>query len=300
MKSVINNKNDVLDKLSTKQLSKVLPMKGDIFFVQDSTNEISSHRIIRQGQSLTWNLNPEIIHAGIALDSENTIEMSNSGINHYSFNNIHGQKVILFRCIDQNLSDLAADLAYNIEGSYLAESYQGLKPSENIRYSFMKAIISAFNSFYQMNNYQKNELEKLVKNFDLPNALYCSELVVLLFSMSHLILEKSNQAPKVPINFNLHYTNPSQLYNHLSQESSDWERIDLQVKREGNKSYLFKDLNVQDNKNSMKIISTAQLLTNNSGLFSKSVANDSKLATKGANDELFNQANKNPSYSMTP
>src|SRR5579872_2966764 len=122
---------------STKQQLLSFPLKkGDVFFVQDSTGQTLTHSIIRKGQRLFRNNYPEMVHAGIVLDAQNTIEMGGSGMGRFNFNHIKGEKVIVFRYKDQRVSDLVADLAYNMERSYLAERYPDLASKGSIKYAF--------------------------------------------------------------------------------------------------------------------------------------------------------------------
>jgi hypothetical protein len=217
----INNSSNLLKKSS-------LPLeKGDVFFVFDNQGDTLSHSIIRRGQQLTGNSHAEIVHVGIALDSKNLVEMSGSGIVHSAPEDIHGQKVIIFRFKDKKVTDLAADLAYDMEATYLSKHYPQLNASPlNIHYGFISAALSCVNHSPEMNSHQQEELEQLVNTFDFQNTLYCSEFVVLLFAMSKLILEKSEKAPDSPLECDLHSTNPSQLYEHLLTHLG-YERIEI-------------------------------------------------------------------------
>lgn len=217
--------------------------KGDVFIVQDSNGETNTHWFISKGQRLFRNDRPEMVHAGIMLDNENTIEAAGGGLSHFRLTDIHGQKVIVFRCKDQRVSDLAADLAYNMERNYLAEQYPQLavSNSENIKYALLRAAQSGYSANRsETSRQQLTELETLINSFDfknnraIENKLFCSELIVLIFSMSQLILNdgKHNSAERMPMECSLHSTNPSQLHEYLRRQPDLWNRMELQLKRQ--------------------------------------------------------------------
>lgn len=232
---------DESQKSSSYQGTTLSLQKGDVFIVQDNKGETTTHIAIKAGLQAAGNTHPSMVHAGIMLDAQNTIEMSGNGIGHFTLNDMHGQKIIIFRFKDQAINDLAADLAYNMEGLSLAKDYPKLAGNNppHIEYALTRAMKSAFNGMVEITEQQRQELISLIDNFNfqddgaIKNSLFCSEFVVLLFAMSRLILTNSQQTSTTPMACNLHFTNPSQLYDHLCQQPG-WERIEFQVIRHGN------------------------------------------------------------------
>ncbi len=217
--------------------------KGDVFFVKDVKGHTLTHSIIRSGLFFSGNRFPSIVHAGILLDPSTTIESSgNGGIGHFTPGDIKGDEVFIFRCKDKEASDLAADLAYNIEHSLAKNEFEedqknALEPdsavyekAKDIKYGLSKAIKGAFYGYAEMNQQQQNELNELVEKMDFnkiaKKGLYCSEFVALVYAMSELILRNSNASPRnLSMDCKPEHMNPSELYKHLS-ENNGWEVVD--------------------------------------------------------------------------
>lgn len=257
------------DHIKMIQSDNSILQKGDVFFVQDSHGETYSHILIKFAQWITHNTHPSIVHAGIAIDSRKTIEMCGSGIGQFTIDDIHGQSLIIFRSKDKEISDFAADLAGNLVSSDFEKDDPLLKVSrKKIDYSFWKAMLSVLNYSYEISRSQKEEIDKLINDFKFSNKMFCTELVTLLIAISRRILTNDKES-KQP---NLHYTNPSQLYEYLSCDPA-WERIEMKVIRNGKNVRLASSTTCENDKDYENKVICKKLLPNLS-LFCQTAAND--------------------------
>lgn len=221
--------------------------RGDVFFVKDSKGKTFPHYVIHAGLKVLGNSNPSIVHAGIVINQNTTVELVGEGIRHFRPSDIDGEEVIILRFNDKSVSALAADLAYNFERTLVQARLDELQQKvtspdtsrqagdlKAISYAHVNAFISAMNKKCGMNPKQKNMLINLTKDFNLDkieNTLYCSQFVVLVYAMAYQILrdDANNTPPNQPLDCNLLYTNPSVLYDYLCQQTNNWEQISLKI-----------------------------------------------------------------------
>lgn len=173
-----------------------------------------SRPVIQWLQGLSGHHNSQFVHAGIIVSNDSLVEMSGQGIKLEKISeDLAGKTIVRFRCQDEEVAKLAADLAINLEKSLIKEQYPSLEANqEKIAYNYLDAAKALFThpptSKEEHAELYKNLLE-MADTMEIPRKMFCSQFVVYVFALSHLLLMKSN-AMSLPLT-----TNPSVLHDYL-------------------------------------------------------------------------------------
>lgn len=246
-----------------KEYSKFTFEPGDIFVVCDPEESTFSHKLITLGQEITNHANPTYVHAGLAVSKNHIVEMSNDkGMALAEITKgLDGQRISVFRCKDKELALLARDLAANMEGSEIINQFNTLDTGKKTNYSLLKAVGSLNSSMSPIGQEGKEQSIKLANDFQFPDRLFCSEMVVMLYALADVILNNRQKTFDIESNIN-----PSVLYEYLTTRAKDnFEEIKITF----NSTEYLKSLatdKIQGTRDSLKysINETIQKITDNS------------------------------------
>lgn len=191
---------------------------GDIFLVSNPKESKPAHFFVKLGQRVTGNRNSEYFHAGLAVSKKNLVEMGNEEGMHLSeASSLDGSTLAVFRCKNKEIAQLAADLAANVESSLITDEYKGLKTEkEKVNYAMWKAISSVISNAAEISEQGKMNANLLTQNFEFPTNMFCSEMVVIFYTLAANILGDDNKYFNVESEIN-----PSVLYRFLTTRGKD-------------------------------------------------------------------------------
>ena len=186
-----------------------------------------SRPVIQWLQNLFGHPNSQFVHAGIIVSNDSLIEMSGPGIKLEKISeDLAGKTILRFRCQDKEVADLAADLAINLENTLIKEHYPSLVGNqEKIAYNYLDAAKALFTRPPASKEEHAKlyiKLLELANTMEIPQKMFCSQLVVYVFALSHLLLMKPN-AMALPLT-----TDPSELHDYLIHHPGyEHETIDV-------------------------------------------------------------------------
>src|SRR3990167_11552440 len=156
-----------------------------------------SHPVIQWLQGLSGHHNSQFVHAGIIVSKDMLVEMSGLGIKIEKISeSLAGKIIVRFRCQDEEVAKLAADLAINLEQSLINEQYPSLASNqEKIAYNYLEAARGLFThppTSKEEHAALYKKLLKIADTMEIPRKMFCSQFVVYVFSLSHLLLMKPN------------------------------------------------------------------------------------------------------------
>lgn len=191
-------------------------VKGDIFFSVNHGGII--HNLISLGETIEKllmkkpadNNSTQFVHAGIVISPDLIVELGGHGIELNSADKIKIDHSVIFRCRNPEITELAADLGYNL--------FEAGKS-----YAYKKAVSSVFKSNKTLNAHDEEELLIQIKQFEFPQSVYCSEFVSLLYEWAKKMLTAASEDRLEHCNSAL--MSPSSLYDIISSGESNFFQV---------------------------------------------------------------------------